>query len=83
VGSGFGPRCAHGERFAAGTVPPVGWAVWLLVPVAATMLAAIGSWLRARPKKAPTTDEAMHAHSEFLDALVQTARSKDRGVNSD
>jgi hypothetical protein len=64
-------------------VPPVGWAVWLLIPVAATLLAAIGSWLRARPKKTPTTDEAMHAHSEFLDALAQTARSKDRGPQSD
>jgi hypothetical protein len=61
----------------------MGWAVWLLVPVAATVLAAIGSWLLARPKKALTTDEAMRAHGEFLDALVQTARSKDRGLPSD
>lgn len=58
----------------------MGWAVWLSIPVAATVLAAIGSWLRARPKKVPTTDEAMRAHGAFLDALVQTARSKDRGV---
>jgi len=61
----------------------MGWAVWLLIPVAATLLAAIGSWLRARPKKAPSTDEAMRAHGEFLDALVQTARSKDRGLQRD
>jgi hypothetical protein len=61
----------------------VGWAVWLSIPVAATLLAAAGSWLRARPKRAPTTDEAMRAHGEFLDALAQTARSKDRGPHSD
>jgi hypothetical protein len=57
----------------------VGWAIWLLIPVAATMVAALASWLRARPRRAPSTDEAMRAHGEFLDALVQTARSKDRG----
>jgi hypothetical protein len=61
----------------------VGWAVWLSIPVAATLLAAMGSWLRGRPKKTPTTDEAMRAHEEFLDALVQTARAKDRGPQRD
>ena len=61
----------------------MGWAVWLLIPVAATLLAATGSWLLARPKKAPTTDEAMRAHGEFLDALAQTARSKDHGPQRD
>jgi hypothetical protein len=57
----------------------MGWAVWLLVPVAATVLAAFASWLRSRPAKTPNTQQAMQAHDEFLDALVQTARSKDRG----
>jgi hypothetical protein len=61
----------------------VGWAVWLSIPVAATVLAAIGSWLLARPRRAPTTDEAVRAHGEFLDALAQTARSKDRGLPSE
>jgi hypothetical protein len=61
----------------------MGWVVWLSIPVAATALAAVGSWVRARPKRAPSTDEAMRAHDEFLDALVQTARSKDRGLNSE
>jgi hypothetical protein len=45
----------------------MGWAVWLSI----------------RPKRAPSTDEAMRSHGEFLDALVQTARSKDRGLNSE
>lgn len=61
----------------------MGWALWLSIPVAATVLAATGSWLRSRPKRSPSTDEAMRAHDEFLDALVQTARSKDRGLTGD
>jgi hypothetical protein len=58
------------------------WALWLLAPVTATVLAAIGSWWRSRPKRALSTDEAMRAHSDYLDALVQTARSKDRGPHA-
>jgi hypothetical protein len=61
----------------------VSWALWLLIPVAVTVLAALGSWWRSRPKRAPSTAEAMRAHGDFLDALVQTARSKDRGLHSD
>lgn len=59
------------------------WALWLLVPVAATALAAAWSWLRARPTPEPSTVEAMQAHSEYLDALAQTARSKDRGPHAE
>ncbi len=55
------------------------WAVWLLIPVAVTVLAAIASWLRARPARTLNTEQAMQAHGEFLDALVQTARAKDSG----
>ncbi len=58
----------------------MGWAVWLLIPVAVTVLAALGSWWRARPARTLNTQEAMQAHGEFLDALSQTARSKDRGL---
>jgi len=50
------------------------WAVWLLIPVAVTLLAAFGSWLRSRPKRAPTTRQAMRAHDEFLDALAQATK---------
>lgn len=53
------------------------WAVWLLIPVAATVSAAIASWLRGRPSRALSTEQAMQAHGDFLDALVQTARAKD------
>jgi hypothetical protein len=57
----------------------MGWAVWLLIPVVLTVLAAVGSWLRSRPARTPNTQQAMQAHDEFLDALTRTARSKDRG----
>jgi hypothetical protein len=52
----------------------VTWAVWLLIPVAVTVLAALGSWWRGRPKRAPTADEAMRAHADFLAALTNRPR---------
>ena len=77
------PRCANGERACAGSVRQMNWAFWLLIPVCVTMVAALGSWWLARPKRVPSTQDAMRAHDEFLDALVQAARSKDRGLPSD
>jgi hypothetical protein len=49
------------------------------MPVVATLLAAAWAWLRSRPAAPLTTAEAMHAHGVYLDALAETARSKDRG----
>ena len=54
------------------------WAVWLLVPVGLTVLAAIASWLRHRPARRPDTAAAMREHAEFLDALARSARSGER-----
>jgi hypothetical protein len=55
------------------------WAIWLAVPVGATTLAALWSWLRGwRQRRAARplgTEAAMRAHSEYLDALVIPARS--------
>jgi hypothetical protein len=59
----------------------VTWAFWLAVPVVATLLAAAWTWLRSRPEPPLSTAEAMRAHSAYLDALVETARSKDRGLS--
>lgn len=56
------------------------WVLWLAGPVVVTVLAACWTWLRGRPKPAPNTAESMQAHSDYLDALVQTARSKDHGL---
>jgi hypothetical protein len=40
---------------------------------------AVLSWVRSRPIRRPDREGAMRAHEEYLDALGQTARSKDRG----
>ena len=58
------------------------WAWWLSGPVFATALAAGWSWLRSRPAPLPDTDRSMQQHSAYLDALVQTARSKDQGLRT-
>lgn len=57
----------------------VAWVIWLLVPVIAPVIVAVVIWIRGRPKRLPTTGEAMREHAAYLDALVQTARSRDRG----
>jgi hypothetical protein len=57
--------------------------MWLAIPVVVTVLAALASWWRARPKRALTTPEAMRAHGDFLDALAETARAKDRGMTGE
>jgi hypothetical protein len=58
------------------------WALWLAVPVGATTLAALWSWWRGwrvrRAARPLGTEAAMRAHSDYLDALVIPARSRDR-----
>jgi hypothetical protein len=54
------------------------WAGWLATPVAATVLAALWAWWRARPARLPSAQEAMRAHREYLDALVVPARGTAR-----
>jgi hypothetical protein len=53
------------------------WALWLAVPVVATVLAAVGTWVSARRAAAvrrPATAEAIRAHCAYLDALTVPAR---------
>jgi hypothetical protein len=45
--------------------------MWLSIPVVGTVLAAIASWLRSRPRRAPTTSQAMQAHDDYLAALAR------------
>jgi cytochrome c-type biogenesis protein CcmH/NrfF len=59
--------------------PAVGWVLWLAVPLVVTLIAAAITWLRARPARELTTQQAMRAHGDYLDALTQAPRSKDRG----
>jgi hypothetical protein len=57
------------------------WAAWLAVPVAATVLAALWAWWRARPARTPSAHEAMQAHRDYLDALVVPARGTARAAS--
>jgi hypothetical protein len=58
------------------------WAMWLAGPVAATTLAAVWAWWRgwrARRKARPLgTEDAVRAHSEYLEALTVPARNRVR-----
>ena len=71
-----GPRCAEGERVRAGNVRKMTWAVWLAVPVAVTVLAALWSWARSRPRRLPDTAASMRAHSAYLEALGASTRDR-------
>lgn len=63
------------------------WALWLAVPVTATALAAVFAWWRGwlvrRAHRPLGTDEAVRAHTEFLDALVIPARHATRTVREE
>ncbi|HLY34982.1 MAG TPA: hypothetical protein VKQ07_10655 [Jatrophihabitantaceae bacterium] len=50
------------------------WALWLLVPIGAAVLAAVWTWWLSRPARVPEGDQAMQAHRDYLDALVVPAR---------
>jgi len=54
------------------------WAIWLAIPVVATLLAALFAWVRDRPRRAPGTRRTMQQHAEYLDALVIPARESRR-----
>jgi hypothetical protein len=57
------------------------WALWLAIPIVATLVAAVATWWpahRARASRQPDTDTAMQAHRDYLDALVLPARGTRR-----
>jgi len=54
------------------------WALWLAAPLLVGIGAAIWTWWRSRPAAVPTGEASMRAHREYLDALVQPARSTAR-----
>jgi hypothetical protein len=56
----------------------VAWAVWLSVPLLATVLAALWAWVRGRPPAPLDTDAAIRAHQRYLDALTVPARGPAR-----
>lgn len=64
------------------------WAFWLAVPVVATLLAALLTWLPGRRSAAaaarrPDTVEAMRVHRDYLDALAVPALGTYRVAPSD
>jgi hypothetical protein len=54
------------------------WALWLAVPAAVTLLAALWVWWRGRPARVPGTDQAMREHHDYLEALAAPARGSAR-----
>jgi hypothetical protein len=52
------------------------WVLWLAVPVGVTLLAALWSWVRSRPRRAPDTAESMRSHTAYLDALGASTRTR-------
>jgi hypothetical protein len=63
------------------------WALWLAVPVGATSLAALWSWMigwwARRADRPLDTEAAVRAHSEYLDALIIPARNPSRRAGGD
>lgn len=62
----------------------MGWAVWLSAPVGATTLAALWIWARGwaerRAARPLSTEAAMRAHQQYLDALAVSAAGDLRTV---
>jgi hypothetical protein len=52
----------------------MGWAVWLAVPLATTLLACLWTWSRGRPGRQPGTRRAIQQHQDYLAALTGPAR---------
>lgn len=62
------------------------WAWWLAPPVIAGTLAALRAWWGTRRSVAPTpstTDDAMRAHQDYLDALARPVRGTARVSRAD
>ena len=57
------------------------WALWLAIPVVATVLVAVATWWSARraaPPRRRDTELAVQAHRDYLDALTLPARGTHR-----
>jgi hypothetical protein len=69
------------------TVRTMTWALWLAVPIGATALAALWAWWRGyrvrRAGRPLGTEDAVRAHSQYLEALTIPARSAGRPERAD
>jgi hypothetical protein len=61
----------------------VAWAVWLSIPLLATVLAALWAWVRGRPPAPLNTEAAIDAHRRYLDALSVPARGAARPARAE
>ena len=48
----------------------MGWVWWLMAPLVATTLAAVATWWANRPRRPLTSEQAVLAHHDFLEALA-------------
>ena len=77
-------RVSPGARRAAPvTSECVAWAVWLSIPLLATVLAALWAWVRGRPPAPLDTAAAIRAHQSYLEALTVPARGTARPLRDE
>ena len=51
----------------------MGWVWWLLAPVLVTSVVAVITWLAGRPRRPPTSEEAVGSHRRFLADLADAS----------
>ena len=51
----------------------MGWVWWLLAPLAVTSVAAVLTWIAGRPRRPPTSEEAVSSHRQFLADLADAS----------
>lgn len=59
------------------------WAFWLAVPLVITAGTAVFGWWRGRPPRHHGPEDAMRAHTAYLDALTAAPRGKGRAEAED
>ena len=52
------------------------WLWWLLAPMVVTITAAVLTWWANRPRRAPSVEEAIVAHRQFLTDLARYAPAR-------
>ena len=67
---GVAPRANGICRVASRDMAHYAWALWLAVPVAATIVGALWTWWRGRAAKPQSPADAIAAHRAYLDALT-------------
>jgi hypothetical protein len=59
------------------------WLWWLLAPLLATIAAAVVTWIAGRPRRAPTSEEAVSTHRRFLEDLADATTPAHRARSAD